>query len=218
MPQSQVDICNAALVKIGQDIPISAITEQTKAARVFNRVWTRCLEMVLSERTWPFAVKAVALALVDEAPPPGWSLRYARPADCISAKMVCDEGGVRTGITITCTPQSDTGFMAPLVSPVPFDTIYGEQGTSIVTDLDDAYLIYVSRVTDTSRFPPPFVEALTSRLAMEAAPSLAGELGLRLAGSLQQGYEFSLAKAGAHGMNEYRDEDYTTPAVASRGC
>lgn len=211
---SQVDICNAALIKVGQDIPIVAITENTKAGRAFNRVWARIVDLVLSERTWPWATKIQALALSSEDAPPGWTYRYVLPADCLTVLAVCDAYGARPLFSYVCNPDPCLPVPAPMF---PFDIMAGDTTTCIVTDLEAAYLIFVSRIADTGRYPAPFVECLSGRLAMEVAPPLAGELGLRMAGALQQGYEYSLMKAGAHAFNQGRDYEATTPAIVARG-
>ncbi len=201
---SQVDLCNAALVKLAQDIPIAAMSEQSKAARAFTRVWDRTRDLVLAEHPWPFSVRAIALALDAEAAYPGWAYRYAYPADCLQALAVCDEGGVREALS-----QSNRQA---------FEVVHGTQQTCIATDLALAYLVYSAQITDVSRFPPLVAETLACRLAMEVAPALAGEFGKRLALSLREDYEIARSKAIAHGFNESREVvQAPTPSLAARG-
>ena len=212
---SQVDICNAALVKLAQDIPIAAMSETSKAARAFNRCWDSVRDQVLAEHPWPWSVKAVALALDTEDPTPGWEYRYTYPDDCLTALGVCSEAGVRAGIS-RLTRRDEWAMQVD--GRVSFDVVYGEQSTGIVADQEDAYLIYASRVTETPRYPPLFVDALACRLALEVAPALAGELGLRMGQKLREDYEISRSKAIAHGFNESRELiDVTTPSRAARG-
>lgn len=224
MPSSQVDIGNAALARIGQDVSVAVFGDRaSKASVVLSRVWARVLDTVLGEHPWPFTVTAVAMALDTQAPFPGWAYRYALPDNCLTALAVCTESGARAmvaGGIMATWPWPDAPITGvPLMdSRVPFDVVYGSQQACVATDLDSAYLVYSARVTDVGRYPPLFVDALVCRLAMEIAPTLAGEMGLRMADSLQRNYEQALSKAIAHGMNAYRDtRDATTPAVASRG-
>ena len=84
---SQVDICNLALAKLSQDITIASMSERSKEARTFSRLWDPMRDLVLADREWPFAVKAVRLALDPEDPLPGWALRYGhRAARCAWAQ------------------------------------------------------------------------------------------------------------------------------------
>jgi hypothetical protein len=219
MPVSQVDLCNAALIKIAQDIPIAAMSESSKAARAFTRVYGSALDLVLTEHPWPFTLKAVALSPSPDAAFPGWAYRYDEPSDCLTKLAVCSSDGVRAGLAAASLWSYDGGQALPLGDGrVDFETVWGSQATNIVTDLSGAYLIYSMRVVDIGRFPPLFCEALSCQLAVAVAPALAGELGVRLAQKLQQDYEVARAKAIAHGFNESRDrQQATTPSVAARG-
>lgn len=218
---SQVDYCNGALTKLAQGVPIASMSETTPAARAFTRCYDRILDLVLAEHPWPFTLTAVALALdATDASFPGWEYRYAEPSDCITKLAVCGEEGVRASLqAATVWTYSNDSHRLPLGDGrVEFDVVYGSQQTCIVTDLEDAHLIYAARVTDTGRFPPLFGEALSCRLAMEVAPTLAGELGLRLAQKLEGDYRVALNRAAVHGMNESHEiQRGVTPSLAARG-
>ena len=215
---SQVDICNFALLKQAQDFAIASITQDVKEARVLLRAWDTVRDMVLAEHSWPFALKAVALAEVLESPFPGWQKRYAYPEDCITALAVCDEAGVRLGLR--ALGGCGLGEWPAVLFPgrVPFEVTHGAQDTSIATDLGGAYLIYTARVTDTTRYPAPFADALACKLAHYTAPSIMGELGFRAQQQLEQNYELARSKAAAHGLNQAQEGPaYTTPSIAARG-
>src|SRR5690606_5879027 len=109
---------------------------------------------------------------------------YAYPNDCISALALTTADGVRAAGRLTCF--ADDAYVRSVWGRGAFDweTAYGDDGTLIRTNVDQALLVYVVRVTDTSRYPPPFVEALASRLAAEAAPPLIGDVGLNAQGDL----------------------------------
>lgn len=211
---SKVDVCNSALQKQAQDITIAAISENSKPARVFNRAWDRVRDFVLAEHSWPFALKVAPLEEVLQAPFVGWAKRYAYPADCITALLVCDEGGVRAGVTaLGCGIDA-----ACVTGRIPFHVTHGEQSTSIATDLPQAYLIYTARIEDVARWPVMFEDAVASRLAYETAPSIMGELGFRAQPNLLQLYELSRSKAAAQAFNEAVDDaPAMTPSIAARG-
>lgn len=216
---SRTDIANLALFKLAQDIPIASLTERTKAGIALNRVFDPMLDLVLSMHAWPFALKSVALAELVEDPLPGWAYRYSYPSDCVNALALTDEGGIRGTTSAIATQWCEERAAQWRDGRNAFEVVYGDQDTSIVADLEDAYLIYISRVTNASRYPAPFVEALACRIAMEVDGVIRGaEVALRAAGEMRNNYLMALAEAKAHGFNESRDGiDYTTPSVAARG-
>lgn len=218
MAVSQVDVCNFALLKQAQDITISSINENTKAARTFNRSWSHVRDLVLAEHSWPFALKALPLEEVLQTPFPGWAKRYAYPDGCITALAVCTEAGVRMGMSVLSCCYLDEWRSASFNGRVPFDVVHGDQSTSITTDLESAYLIFTARIEETARYPAPFVEALACKLAHFTAPAIMGELGFRAQGQLEQNYQLARSIAAAHGLNQAtEDAPSPTPSLAARG-
>lgn len=210
---SQVAIINLALGKLAQDKGISALSDQSKEARVFGKLWEPIRDLVLSDRVWPWALKAQLLAVQAEDASPGWQYRYARPNDCITAVAITDESGLRSlrRLSSWCDPVLCRPFR------YEFEQAYGVDGTSLQTDLEQAWLVYTARVEDAGRYPPHFTEALACRLASEAAPQIIGDAGLSNQSQLLQKYEYALSNAGAHDRNESRDDGQWVPgALAAR--
>lgn len=215
MATSVVDVCNAALSKLGQDIAIASLSEQSKAARAFNRAYERVRDYVLADFVWPFAVKSVALA-PDAQTALGWQFRYAYPDDCLNALSVCTEAGVRVATSAVCNGYD--GQASALDGSYDFDVVHGEQSTGIVTDLEAAYLIYSSRVEDIGRYSPHFIEALSCRLALDVAPVIALEVGIKMGNLLEQKYLAAKSRAAVQAFNESRDTvQPVTPSIAARG-
>lgn len=214
---SKVDIINLALGKLAQDVGIAAVSDATKQARAFNRIWDPMRDLVLAERNWPWAVKSLALSLATEAPQPGWEYRYTYPNDCITAIAVTDEAGLRSARRLSRFCDEDYVRSMHASGAYDWETSYGTQDASINTDVEAAYLVYIVRVEDTGRYPAHFVDALAWRLAIEAAPQIIGEVGLNARDRMTQSYEDALSRAAAHAYNEGRSEQgYTTPAIAAR--
>lgn len=207
---SKVDVMNLALEKLGQSIAIQSPDENTKHGKLLNRAWSRVLDFVLADGSWPFAVRAVALAQPAEAAFPGWAYRYTYPTDCLRLLAVTSSAGVRAVLSAAADTQAENRH--------DYEVVYGEQGTCLVTDLADAYAVYVIRVVDTGRFPPKFVEALATRLAWDRAPSIAGEAGFQLRGQLLSEYIAAKLDAATDALNEGRDtRAFVTPSIAARG-
>lgn len=215
---SDLAIANDVMLKLGQTIPVTAIEDSTsnKNGRVFYTLWDRQVDLFLSSAAWPFAIVAERLD-VGGLSFPGWDYCYDYPTDCLNAIAVCDEGGVRQGIRTVLTgwcPETAQLFQYGY----DFHTVNDDAGQSIVTDLEDAYLIYVKRVTNTALWPPMVQEAFAAHLAVAAAPAIAGELGVKRQPDLIRLAQLAKAEALAHGLNEARDTTRaTTPSVASRG-
>ncbi len=215
---TKTDIFNLALYKLAQSIAIPAVTDDSKAADVMNRLWEPMRDLVLTERVWPWALRSMALAVDDEAPQPGWAYRYAYPNDCLTAYAVTDAHGVSVAGKLARFTNSD--YLASVwgSGAYDFDTSFGTQATTINTNVREAFLVYATRVEDTGRYPPQFVNALACRLAAEAAPPIIGEVGMNNKTTLLQEYAMALTNAGAHAMNESVDDaDYVTPALSARG-
>ena len=177
---------------------------------MFSRCWDRVRDFVLADFAWAFATKAVALSLVEE-PALGWAYRYDYPEDCLNARIVCTADGVPRALSCVNSGIAFDG-------QYEFEKLYGEQNTSIATNLESAYLIYSASIEDTGRYPPHFVEALSCRLAIEAAPVLASEVGLKLGPALEQKYIAAQWNASTRDMNESNDQrDAFSPTLASRG-
>lgn len=210
---STIDICNLALAKLSQDVTIAAMSERSKEARTFSRLWEPMRDLVLADREWPFAVRSLRLALDPEEPIPGWSYRYSRPNDCITALGITNQDGMRQGrsLSLWCDPAFRRRHT------IPYQQVHGDQGTSFVCDWQEVFLIYVAAVEDPSRYPPHFVDAMACKLAEEAAPAIIGERGFASKEGLKRLYMLALSQAAAHDFNESEDDPQPMSAAqASR--
>ena len=117
---------------------------------------------MLSDFTWSFATKRVALADIG-SPPPEWLYRYDYPSDCL--KFMDIQRLTRTDLPVEFSVEAESDG----------------SGLSILTDTDDATGIYIFDVQNTSLFSPSFVTALGWYLASELAPSLSGDVDLQQA-------------------------------------
>lgn len=210
---SKVDIINLAIGKLAQDVGIAAVTDRSKEARVFGRLWGPCSDLVLVERNWPWALKAQRGAVAADAPLPGWQYRYATPADCLRVVAVTDEQGMRATrrMSIWCHQQAAAQYA------YEFERCYGDSSTSIQTDLEQAWIVYICRVDDTERFPPHFVDALACKLAEEAASPMIGDRGMSGKSNLKQLYQMALSAAAAVEFSQAeQNAEPMTHSLASR--
>lgn len=150
MAVSQISICNSALAKIGAD-PISSITEETKAARIANRIFTFLRDEVLRSHPWNFSIKRTTLNPDGDTPDSEYDYQYILPSDCL---RVLD------------TPDDDS-----------LDWVV--EGGKILTDQDTELPIrYIYRNEDPSSWDSMFAEALAWRLAADMSYSITQSLAL----------------------------------------
>lgn len=146
---SIVAVCNRALSKIGDELIILSLDDNTKSARYCKALYADTRDFVLRSYPWRFALKRYVLAPLREKPLFGYEYRFSLPSDCLRVwKMEENER-------------------------------YQVEGQCLLTDSNICRFIGISRVEDSTVFDPMFVEALSLRLAAELAVPLAASVSLR---------------------------------------
>jgi hypothetical protein len=178
---SVISICNMALARIGQGKQITSLTESSQAAATSSVFFDQVRDEVLVEFPWPFALRRVTLAVVEEDPNDDWAFAYRRPTDCMTARRVLS-GLSRNARPLTWEPGGDAS------------------GGLIFTDYDAAALEYIARVETPALFPAKFVNALAWRLAEELASVL--QESTSFADVARRKYQEALSQAKVHAANE----------------
>lgn len=188
MPSTEAELCNIALGRIGQRQYIDALTEATTEAEACAVYYGHARDVVLASFPWPWATRRAVLAVLsddedDADARPGWAFTYALPADCVTVLRLHDE------------EAGERGFTAE--TRIPFklehDPVSGLR--VLLTDLENAELLYVAKLELVGLFPPLFADAVAWRLAADLALVLPVKPQVGLA--MEQRYELALAKAGA---------------------
>lgn len=139
---SNVSICNRALDKIGEP-PITALSDDTKAGRACNRLFSDCRDELLADHPWNFAIKRDSLAVSGSADDQSGLNLYELPSDCLRVLSV------------------DT-----LLD-------WSVEAGSIAIDGTGALDIrYIARITNAGAFSRPFTAALQGYLAVELCEAL----------------------------------------------
>lgn len=178
---TQVEICNLALIRGGQN-KIAAIDENSKAADLLNGIWDMIIDEVLRDHTWNFAVRRAQVDAEDTAPDWGFALEYLLPDDCLRVLSIDDD---------------------PEIS-------YRVEGVSIFTDEDTPInLKYIGRFgsdeEDIAYFDVKFVNALAWRLLQEIAFALTASL--KLVQLASQAYMMALSEAKTVDSQEDSGQD-----------
>jgi hypothetical protein len=152
---SEVSIANMALAHISKGT-IQSLTENSTEAKKAKLFYETARMQALEAFNWDFARRRATLALHGDDPPEGeWEYRYQLPADCIAPrKLVNPLGG-----------DADA---------VPFEKAMSIDGTTacLLTDLEDAVLIYTFDQRTPALFSPAFVISFSYLLAFYLAAPL----------------------------------------------
>ena len=156
---SPVDICNIALSHLGDAGNVASIDppEASTQARHCARFFPVARDEVLESHCWRFNTrrKALTSVVLPDAVDGEWLYAYALPAECLRPFAVYVPGVTDRGRT------------------EDFSVETADDGSQVLyANVDAAYLKYVVRVTDTSRFPPSVVMAVSARLARHLANPL----------------------------------------------
>lgn len=160
---SEVEICNLALGHLGDTATVASLDPPEGSAQAEHcaRFYPIARDMMLQAHAWNFATRRIQLAQLGEAPY-GWTYAYARPFGAL------DIFDIQFPETKDYQQQS-----------YPFVCESNDEGDEVIyTDVENAVARYTVQVTDTNKFPPLFVLALSWQVAaMLAGPILKGDTG-----------------------------------------
>lgn len=177
-----VTICNMALgeAKVRANITTLAPTEKSKEANQCRFYYEPARDAVLQAVRWNFARKQINLALLaditqGQVVPVPWSYMYTYPPDCIQGRYIMP--------MFDALPGTIPGQVsAPVYKGPPVKYIVSnEPDTSgadtkvILTNQNQAVLVYTKKVVDPNMFDAQFVEALVMTLAAKLVRPLTGQ-------------------------------------------
>ena len=184
-------IFNLALGHVGEATQVVDPDESTTVARTCRRFWDQARDAVLSDHPWQFA-RRVVTAVAYTPVPTGWSYAYLLPSDLLSVRGL-NPAWVDAWTTAPATYwwtdstgaiYSSSDAINSLTTPVTWALggATDEDGLDtplLLCDAELGSLVYTRRVEDTSRYPPPFVDAVAYRLAFDLAVPLSGSTEIR---------------------------------------
>ncbi len=198
---SVVAICNLALtVHLGKK-NISDLDEGSAEARACKQLYDHTLSLMLQSYPWRFAGKTASLAQVTNDKVGEWAYAYSRPNDCLKLRWI--------------RPEYKVSSATPLGREAEIEFPYELEGDTIYCDLSPAFARYTRPISDPSKFPPLFVEALAASLAVRLCMPLTKDSKLR-----NETFQLSLRAIGEAQMadaNEQREtSDHTSEFVEGR--
>lgn len=184
MALSKTAILNLALGHLGTRTTVQNIdTEASVEAKQGKLFYDQAREQALVDFDWTFARRRLLLAAHgNAAPTTQWAFRYQYPSDCLIVRKIVNPAG---------EDKTRSPYQIELADN---DTV------SIVTDVDDAELIYTSNVETVTLFTPHFTLALSYLLAHYLAAPLTRKQ--TMIEKMLITYERTIKLAGAHDGNQ----------------
>ena len=146
---SIVNMCNSALNLIGAST-ISALTEDTKNARLCNQRYEPVRNRIFRGHNWNCLIKRVELAQNSTAPVMEYTYAYALPSDFLRVLKI------HNGTTDSIAADLD----------------YKVEQKNIVTNQTTVYLAYIALDTDPNNYDAYLREAISHQLAADLAYSI----------------------------------------------
>ena len=141
---SIVDICNSALNLLGAST-ISALTEDSKNARLCNQRYEPVRNRVFRSHNWNCLITRVQLAQDTTGPVVEYTYGYTLPTDCLRVLKI------HNGTTDSIESNLD----------------YKVEGRKIVTNEGTIYLVYIALDTDPNTYDSYLAESISHQLAAD---------------------------------------------------
>lgn len=168
MATSIIEICNNALLDLGEDV-IMSLMDQSKAAGICNHRWPAVRDAVLRAHPWNCAMGQAELAAGGGAPLWKWEYQYTLPPDFLRIVQVVGRDG----------------------SDIADWEIQG--GIILCNEAAPIFVSYVRRELDPKKYDSMLGETLSARMAATLAYPLSGSTSL--AQSYWKMYQEKLAEA-----------------------
>ncbi|MDL2315708.1 hypothetical protein LJC59_01305 [Desulfovibrio sp. OttesenSCG-928-A18] len=193
--RSTVHLFNIALARLGgEQLPLNISPQEDDATGTLcENLFPHVLDLALAAHEWGFAKRRVVLAQLPALEPASseYRLRYALPKDCIKPVRIDGYGGINR-------------------SPV-----YIAEADGILTNEEQAVFVYVARITDPRKWPPPFVDALAWGLAGELASARLNDSAKQQ--WCYQNYRVAMADAIVSDLSDQNPHSVRSPWSEARG-
>lgn len=138
-----VDICNSALIKLGQE-RINALTDNKKTARLCQEQYPKIVKRMLRAHPWNFGIKRASLAQVDAGLAHGDENAFEIPLDCLRILTINESHYYKHKV----------------------------EGRFILADVDIVELRYITENTPEAYYDGCFQEAVACALAADLCYAL----------------------------------------------
>jgi len=179
MAASPVELCNSALIKIGQE-RILSLDDNSKTGLLCKQRYEPIRDEMLASHPWNFAlVRSDLLGELAASPEWGFSRAFQLPADCLRV--------LKTDLLV----EDD----------------FKVEHDAILCDAEFLKILYIRRITDTTKFRPYFDNALAWRLAGELAYSFTQSI--TVADNCAKQFALAISQARSFDAQEGRPDRIT---------
>jgi len=188
MVQTEAEICNMALSRIGE-VRISDLSDLSEEAYQCKLFYYQTRDEVLRDYPWNFAGLEAELAPLSDTNLTPFEYKYQLPLNCLNVRILIDIAGE---------------------SYADLEDEYRVGGRAIYTNVSPCAIRYTQKVEDPGLFDSCFVEAFALKLASKIAFNLTGDRALE-ADMLQQYITFQpVAKSldGFESRNKKKKKKY----------
>lgn len=190
---TNVELVNLALDRLGVE-PITALNDASPRAELMNRLYIPVLNSLLMETPWNFAMKRAKLVKNVTAPAFEYESAFDLPPDFLKVHRLFDY-----------EPGSGAGIKHPY-DYATGQTYFELEGDKILGNFDECFLVYISKITDVTKFSSDFVQAFYLRLAAEGSYKLTQDKALK--NDLISEAEFYVRRAAAiSAQQDYAEDD-----------
>jgi hypothetical protein len=156
---------------------ITALTENSKEARLCNRRFETVRDAVLRSHPWNTAIRRASLARDTDAPAFGFTYQYTLPTDPYCLRV------------LSFWNSNVDSEVAAYDSQVMFKI----EGRKVLSNEGTCKITYLARVTDTEQYDSLLSSTIAHKLAAETAYAITGSTSVSQA--MQQLYEVRLREA-----------------------
>ncbi|ENC6709931.1 hypothetical protein ABKY54_004541 [Vibrio harveyi] len=196
--QSKTEICNGALMRAGHTERVANIdSEKSRAAEDCRDLWNVTVAAVLEGLNPSFARRHAKLAMLSGEDSFEYEYVFAYPSDCLMPHKVVTADYMRSK-------------KADLSADIDFIKGQSKDGKTktILTNIQEPYLIYTTGKVETHMFDSTFCIALSLLLGSNLALSL--KKNPKLAQSLNSAYLQMISKSDSNDANaQSSDINYT---------
>jgi len=142
---SEVEICNAALIKLGDENVITALGQNGREGETCELMYPQIRDRLLADHPWNFAIGRSTLIQDTSSPDFEFDNQFHLPSTFLR------------GLKLYDTAEK-----------------WKIEGNKLVTNASIANLMFIQKITDPGKFSPLFTEALSTTLAAEMAEVITG--------------------------------------------
>lgn len=194
---SQPDICNLALVNLGQSPDITSINppDGTKYAAAAAQFYPIALDKILGDACCLFSIRIDSLNSVSDTPPAAWGYAYALPSLMVKPLMLQDAE----------QPDPNIGIDYMIMDGI------------LYCNSSDVVMRYVYRNTNTAEYTNAFVIAFGALLAHFLAAPVTKDPNM--SAYWMKMYQSYLAAAMLDNSQRYYYPDrYDCPSISARNA